>query len=96
MNQCKNHNILCSSHPINTKISTNLSMHLGIRTHNKITIICITNRISTHHNNYTCKEGVVETSEAKEEEEDLVEEEVRLHAITVDNQVTIPDISWNL
>ena len=47
--------------------------------------------ISTHNSNHTLREGVVETSE--EEEEDLVEEEAKLRAITMDNQVTTPDIS---
>ena len=36
----------------------------------------------------------METSE--KEEEDLVEEEAKLRAITMDNQVTMPEISWNL
>ena len=44
-----------------------------------------TRRISTHHNNYTLREGVAETLEDEGEEEDLVGGEVQLHAITVDN-----------
>ena len=39
---------------------------------------------------------MVETSEEEVEEEVLVEEEVKLHAIIVENQVTMPDIVWNL
>ena len=63
----------------------------------KITISHNINRTSTPHNNHTLKEGVVETSEVEEEEEeDLVEEEIKLHPITMDNQVTMPDISWKL
>ena len=38
---------------------------------------------------------MVETSEI-EEEKDLVEEEVRLHAITMDSWVIMPDIVKNL
>ena len=62
--------------------------------HSRITINLNINRTSTSCSNHTCKEGVVKTSEAEEEEEDLVEEEIRLHAIN--KQVTMPDISWNL
>ena len=43
-----------------------------------------TSRTSTHHNNYTLKEGVVETLEDDPKKEDLVGGEVQLHAITVD------------
>ena len=53
-------------------------------THNIITIIRNINRISIPHSNHTFREGVVGTSEEEEVEEDLVEEEVRLHDITVD------------
>ena len=41
-------------------------------------------RINTQRINHTCREGGVETFE-EEEEEDLVEEEVRLHAIIMEN-----------
>ena len=47
---------------------------------------------STHHSNHTHKEGVVETLEEEVEEEGLVEEEIKLRAITMDNRVTIWDI----
>ena len=56
--------------------------------HNKITINRTTGRTSTPHSKHAHREMVVETLEA-EEEEVLVEEEVKLHAITVDNQVTM-------
>ena len=39
---------------------------------------------------------MVENLEEEAEEEDLVEGEVRLHAITVDNQVTMLEISKSL
>ena len=68
-------------------------MHLKIYTCNKTTTNITTNRISTPHSNHTRKEGVVETSKEEAEEEVLVEEEVKSHAITVDNQVTMPNIS---
>ena len=71
-------------------------MHHINHMHNKITVGRTTNKISTRHNNHTLKEGVVETSEEEVEEEALLEGEVRLHAITVDNQVTMPEIAWNL
>ena len=87
---------LCSSHPISIRTTISLSMHHNNHMHNRITIICNINRINTPYSNQTLKEGVVENSEVEEEEEDLVEEEVMLHAITMDNQVTMPDISWNL
>ena len=38
----------------------------------------------------------MENSEAEEEDEDSVEEEVRLHSITINNQVIILEISWSL
>ena len=63
--------------------------------HHRTNINLHTNRTSTHLNNKTHKEGVLETSEA-EEDEDLTEKEVRLHAIIVDSWVTMPDISKNL
>ena len=71
-------------------------MHHNNHMRNIITTSRTTSRINTHHNNHTLKEGVVETSEEEAEEEDLVEGEVILHAITMDNQVTMPNISWNL
>ena len=52
-------------------------------------------KISTQHNIHTLREGGVETSEV-EDEEDLVEEEVRLHAITMENLNIILDIFRNL
>ena len=67
-------------------------MHLDSHMHNKTPIIHTTSRTSIHHSNHTRREGVAETSEEKVEEEDLVEEEVKLRAIIVDNRVTIPDI----
>ena len=60
-------------------------MHLSSRTRNKTPISHTTSRTSTHHNNHTHKEGVVETLE-EEEDEDLAEEEVKLHAITMHNR----------
>ena len=60
---------------------------------NQITIYRNINRINIPHNNHTFREGVVGNSEEEEVEEDLVEEEVRLHAITVEKRVTILDIS---
>ena len=39
---------------------------------------------------------MVETSNEEEEEQDSIEEEVKLHDITMDNQVTMREISWNL
>ena len=71
------------------------SMHPRISMHHRTNISRNISTISTQSSNHTLKEGVVETSK-EEEEEDLEKEEVRLHAITVDNQVTIPDISWNM
>ena len=67
-------------------------MHHNNHMHSKITISCTINRTSTPRINHTPKEGVVETLEV-EEEEYLVEEEVKLHAITVENQVTTLEIS---
>ena len=72
---------LCSSHLISTKCSTCFKIH----THKKTPINHTTNRTSTQHNNHTRMEGVVETSEEEVEEEDLVEEEAKLHDITVEN-----------
>ena len=91
----KHHIILHSSHLISIKTSISLSMHHNNHMRSRITITRNINRISTPHINHTLKEGVAENSEA-EEEEGFVEEEVRLHAITVDKQVTVPEISWNL
>ena len=51
--------------------------------HKKITTSHTTSRTSTHHNNHTSKECVVEY--LGEEEEYLVEEEAKLCAITMDN-----------
>ena len=72
---------LCSSHLISTNHSTHLNRHM----HNKTPISHTTNRTNTHYNNHTHREGVVETSKEEAEEEVLVEEEVKLHAITVAN-----------
>ena len=79
---------LCSSH----LISTNHTTCLSSCTCNKIPISHSTTRTNIHHNNHTRREGVAKNSEEEVEEEDLVEEEVKLHAITVDNQVTMPEI----
>ena len=89
MNWCKHRISLYSSHPINTKISINLSTRLSIHTHNKIT----TSRTNTHHKNHTNREGVVENLEEEVEEEDLVEEEAKLHAITMENWVIMLEIA---
>ena len=78
-------------HPTSIKINISISMHLNSHTCNKITLT--TSRISTCHSNHTRKEGVVETSEEEVEEEYLVEEDAKLHAITVDNWVTMPEIA---
>ena len=59
---------------------------------NKTPISHTTNKTSTHHNNHTRREGVVETLEEEVEEEDLVEEEAKLRAIIVDNWVTMLEI----
>ena len=96
LNQHNHHIILCSSHPVSIRTSISLSMRHDTHMCNKINTNCTTSRISTRHNNHTLKEGVVETSEEEVEEESLLEGEVRLHAITVDNQVTMPEIAWNL
>ena len=72
---------LCSSH----LISTNNRMHLNKHTHNETTINNTITKTTTHHNNYTLREGVAKNLEDKVVEEDLVGEEVQLHAITVDN-----------
>ena len=81
LNRHKPHIVLHSSH----LISTNCSTHFNNRTREKIRINHTTSRTSTHHNNHTRKEGVAETSEEEVEEKDLVEEEVKLHDITVEN-----------
>ena len=52
-------------------------------------------KISTHHSTHTLREGGMETSKV-EDAEDLVEEEVRLHAITMENLNIILDIFRNL
>ena len=52
---------------------------------NKTPINKTTSRNSTHHRNYTLREGVAETLEDEVVEEDLVGGEVQLHAIVVDN-----------
>ena len=61
-------------------------------TSNKITTSLTTSRISTRHSNDNRREGVVETSDA-EEEEDLAEGDVRLLYINVYNQVTMLEIA---
>ena len=78
---CKHHISLCGFH----LISISLSMHHNIHTCNIITISRNINRINIPHSNHTFREGVVGTSKDEEVEEDLVEEEVRLDATTVDN-----------
>ena len=82
LNKCKPHTNPHSSQLISTNICMRFSSHI----HSEIPISKTTSRTSTHHNNYTREEGVAETSEDEvEEDEDLVGEEVKLHAITVDN-----------
>ena len=66
-------------------ISTNSCMCFNSHMHSKTPISKTTNRTSTHINNYTLREGVVENLEEAAEEEVLVEEEVKLHAITMEN-----------
>ena len=73
-------------------ISTNSRMRFNSHTCNEIPISKTTSRTSTHSSNYTLREGVEETLEDKVEEVDFVGEEVQLHAITVDNWVTFPEI----
>ena len=77
-------NILHLSH----QTSIRMSMHFRMSMHLRISMRL---RINTHYNKHTFREGVVETLE--EEEEDLVEEEVHLHAITLDNWAIMLDIS---
>ena len=60
---------------------------------NKITTSLITSTIITPHRSHTCKEGLVETSEEEVEEEVLVEEKVKSHDITLENKVTMPEIT---
>ena len=96
MNQRKHCIILHISHLISIKTSIILNMCLTNHMRNRITINRPTNRISTLHNNHTLREGVVETLEEEAEEEDLVEEEVKLHAITMENQAIMQNISRNL
>ena len=86
MNRHKHTTSLHLSHKTNIKISIRISMC-------HITRMCRT--ICTHHNRHTLREGGVEISEV-EEEEDLAEEEVKLYAITMDNQTIMIDISMNL
>ena len=93
MNWRKHGISLCSSHPINTKISINLSMCLNSCTCKNITTNHTTSRTSTHHSNHTRREGVVETSDEEVGEEDLVEEEAKLCAITMDKWVTMLEIT---
>ena len=75
MNRCKPRTNLRSLQ----LISTNSHMC------NKTPISKTTIRTSTHHNNYTLREGVAETLEDKVVKEDFVGEEVQLHVITMDN-----------
>ena len=63
--------------------------------HHWINISSNISKISTHHNNLTHMEGVVENSNT-EEEGDLTEEELRLHGVTVYNQAIMLDIVKNL
>ena len=49
--------------------------------------------MSNHNSNHTLREGVVENLEEEVKGEALVEGEVRLHAITMDNQVTMLEIA---
>ena len=85
LNWLKHLIIMRSSHLVNIVTSISLSMHHNNHMCNTITTSRITHRINTHHNNHTLREGVVETSKAEEVEQDLVEEEVRLHAIIMEN-----------
>ena len=81
LNKCKPHTNPHSSQLISTSICMRFSSHMCIKT----PISKTTSRTSTHHNNYTLKEGVVETLEDEVAEEDLVRGEVQLLAIIVDN-----------
>ena len=49
---------------------------------NKTPISKTTSRTSTHHSNYTLREGVAETLEDEVAEEDLVGEEVQSQCVT--------------
>ena len=60
--------------------------------HKKTPITKTTSRTSIHRSNYTLREGVAENLEDEVAKEDLIGEEVQLHAITVDNWVTFPEI----
>ena len=75
MNRHKPRINLHSSQPIST----------NSRMRNKTPISKNTSRTNTHRSNYTRREGVVENLEDEVEEEDLVGEEVQLHAITMEN-----------
>ena len=57
-------------------INTNNRMRFSNSMHNKTPVSKTTSRISTHHSNYTLREGVAETLEDEVVEEDLVGEEV--------------------
>ena len=67
-------------------------MHHNNHMCKKITTSLTTSRISTFHSNQNRRERVVETSKG-DEEEVLVEGEFRFPTITMDNQVTMLDIS---
>ena len=73
-------------------ISINHSTCFNSYTRNKTPISHTTSRTSTHHSNHTRREGVVETSEEEVEEEDLVEGDVKLCAVTLDNRFTMLEI----
>ena len=79
MNRCKPHTNLHSSQ----LISTNIRMHFSSQMH-KTPISKTTNRTTTRSNNYTLREGVVETLEDEVVREDLVGREVHLYVITMD------------
>ena len=80
LNRCKPHINLRSSQLIST------SRHIPFNNHmrNKTPISKTISRTNTHRNNYTLREGVVETLEDEVAEEDLVGGEVQLHPITMD------------
>ena len=88
LNMCKPCITLFSSH----LISTNHSTHPNNCMYNRTPINHTTSRTNNHHSNHTRKEGVAKNSEEEVEEEDLVEEKVKLHAIILDNWVTMPNI----
>ena len=72
LNRQKPHTKLHSSQLISTNSHIRFKNHM----HRKTPINKTTSRTNTHRNNYTLREGVVETLEDEVVEEDLVGEEV--------------------